>query len=119
MPHSETITRLFEKLDEQTKILHEVDKNVTSLNEKSANYNERLHNLEILNKDFITRIESLENRMGVMTCNCSNSKEKIDKIEFLEQDITKIKRDRWWVGAISGFVGWLIGLVAGLIGLFK
>lgn len=111
MSREETITRLFEKIDEQTKILHEVDKNVTSLNEKSANYNERLHNLEILNKDFITRIENLENKMGIMTCNCTNSKEKIDKIETIEKDITKIKRDRWWVGAISAFVGWIFGII--------
>lgn len=111
MPHSETITRLFEKLDEQTKILHEVDKNVTSLNEKSANYNARLHDLELLNKDFIARIESLENSMGVMSCNFENKSEKVDKIDDLINDVTKFKRDRWWVGALSALIGWVTGLI--------
>mgnify|MGYP003093340646 CR=1 FL=1 len=112
MSQSETITRLFEKIDEQTKILHEVDKNVTALNQKTLSYDERLHNLELL----ITRIEKLETNISVISCSYQNLKYELVKIPVIIADLTRIKRDYKWVCGISAFVGWFIGLV---ISFFK
>ena len=115
MSREETIARLCEKIDKQTEILNKVSESVATLNERSKNYDERLRNVEKL----IDRVEKLENKSDVMDCACSNNKEKIDKISSFETEITKLKRDRWWIGFIMGFLGWLIGLVVNVLGIFR
>ncbi len=115
MSREETIARLFEKIDKQTEILNKVSESVATLNERSKNYDERLRTVEKL----IDRVENLEKKSDVMNCACSNNKEKIDKISILETDITKIKRDRWWIGFVMGFLGWLIGIVISAFNIFR
>ncbi len=115
MSREETIARLFEKIDKQTEILNKVSESVATLNERSKNYDERLRTVEKL----IDRVENLEKKSDVMNCACSTNKEKIDKISILETDITKIKRDRWWIGFVMGFLGWLIGIVISAFNIFR
>lgn len=78
---NDTTTRIFDKLDEQTKALHIIDNKVTAL-----------------------------------SCNCQTCQAKVEKIDELEAEINKIKRDRWWIGSISAAVGWIVGI---LISWFK
>ncbi len=112
----ETITRIFDKLDEQTKVLHTIDNKVTALDEKSTNYNERLKKIETVTSDYGKRLESVEKGITTLNCSCQNCQAKVAKIDELEAEVNKIKRDRWWIGTISAVVGWLVGI---LISLFK
>ena len=115
MSREETISRLFEKIDKQTEILNEVSQSVAILNERSKNYDGRLKNVE----ELVCRVEELEKNSSVMSCECSNNKEKIEKIQTLEKDIAKIKRDYWWISGIMSFVGWILGLIISLLSLFR
>lgn len=108
MTQSETIIRLFEKIDEQIKILHEVDKKVTSLDERMSGYHERLRHLETSNEDLFKRVEKLENNFSVIQCKCNYQQEKLTKINELELDMDNLKRDYKWVQKISDFIRWII-----------
>ena len=45
-------------------------------------------------------------------------KEHQHKIETMEIDISNLKRDRWWIGSITGVVtGFLTSTVVGLVSL--
>lgn len=112
----ETITRIFDKLDEQTKVLHTIDNKVTALDEKSTNYNERLKVIETATIDYVKRLDDVEKSITALSCSCQNCQAKVAKIDELEAEVNKIKRDRWWIGTISAVVGWFVGI---LISLFK
>ena len=89
----------------------EVRDTLSTLNERSKNYYEllgvqekRIKVNEDNNKDNLHRIEKIE-------LSLANLKVVEDHTATLKQhseDITKLKRDRYWIGIISGIIGSII-----------
>lgn len=73
-------------------MVYETKELVSALNERSKNYYEIQH----------TQAEDILRLY--------------ERVEVNEKDISILKRDRWWIGAISSFVG---GLIMSFVSLFK
>lgn len=71
------------------KTVFEIRDTVGALNERSKNYFNSMVSLE------------------------TEQKKHAEKIEQLEIEVSNLKRDRWWLGAISSTVGGLIVFVLG------
>lgn len=71
------------------KTVFEIRDTVGALNERSKNYFNSMINLE------------------------TEQKKHAEKIEQLEIEVSNLKRDRWWLGAISSTVGGFIVFVLG------
>ena len=94
---------------------------LNTLNERSKNYYDLLASQKKdieENKRQIkeegARIEKLE----IAIANLDIIKEHQHKIETMEMDISNLKRDRWWIGSITGVVtGFLTSTAVGLVSL--
>lgn len=69
MSSDETITRIFEKLDRQTDLLHKVDTNVAELKQQYASTSMKIEELEKESTANSTRITKLETSVTLLRNN--------------------------------------------------
>lgn len=69
MSYNDNITRIFEKLDKQTDLLHKVDTNIAELKQQSENINKRVKDLEEKSINDHERISGLETTVKLLKNN--------------------------------------------------
>lgn len=99
MPYDDSISRLFEKIDTLTDVLHNVDKNVSELKNENTNIIRRLDDLE---------------KQGY----CDH-----EQIAKLKAEMQLLKNDKKWVSllfsCIGGFVMWLLSNIHNFLSILK
>lgn len=69
------------------------------------------------NKEMLSALnERSKNYYEIQHSQGEDIKSLYERVETNEKDIGILKRDRWWVGAISSFIG---GFIMFLLSLFK
>lgn len=87
---------------------------VNALNERSKSYYELLSAQENAIKENKSQIKENGSRIEKLEIAISNLdilKEHKSKIETIEIDIANLKRDRWWIGIITGAVTGLLSSI--------
>ena len=92
----------------------EVKDTVSTLNERSKNYYDMLHNQDKKIQDNHTQMQGITHRVEkieIALANIEIVKDHAKKIDEMYNDITILKRDRWWIGTLAGGVGSFLGFI--------
>lgn len=84
---------------------------LNALNERSKNYYDLLANQKKdieENKKQIKEESGRIEKLEIAIANLDIIKDHAKKIESMEIDISNLKRDRWWIGSITGVVTGLL-----------
>lgn len=84
---------------------------------KSENSISKILDMMYETKELVSALnERSKNYYDIQHTQGENIVKLYERVEINEKDISILKRDRWWIGAISSFIG---GLIMFIISLFR
>ena len=112
------VDRLYNKLDDITDVIHDVQKEVYVIGGKVSDFDRRIQKLEERENDMEKLMVSINDYMEASKSKTADNEERIDVCELniasLKESINIMKNNQKWVAGICSFIGGVVGFLINL-----